>query len=1614
MRRTGLLHKATAWLLAAAMVFTTAINGDRSLLVQAANDVAISAVSEGYNEGAYVTWEPVTGADGYLVYVSQDQSQWTQLDNELVRNYGTYMRADALGLTAGTWYIKIEAATFNSAYEKIATVAEQIETVTVTEHDRSGFAWVNGTTTGAYNTDGSLKDGALVIYVTEKTKDKVSVVLGEEGSEPVVGIRNIFRAYMQGEVTKPLAVRFVGTVTDPEVLDSGDLQLEMNVNAKSTAGVTIEGVGDDATIRGFGIVLKNATNVEIRNLGFMLCDSVEGDNVSLVTGNDHIWVHNCDFFYGMPGSDSDQKKGDGMLDSKLSNYVTFSYNHFWDSGKSCLLGLGGESDEYFITYHHNWFDHSDSRHPRVRFYSAHVYNNYYDGNSKYGIGATSGCSIFAENNYFRANKAPMLISAQGSDSGTFKKTTTDANGQEVEVPEDGGIIKAYGNYMDSASQVKFVPYATETATIDGDDVDFDAYVASSRDEQVPETVVTKSGSNKYNNFDTAADFYTYPVTATADVPTVVMENAGRLNGGDFEFQFDNATDDTSSELNEDLKAALDAYTSKLVSVGGILQASVKVTCTVTFNPANGQEPTVVENVELNQPIEPIATPTVIPEGYVEFGYWMKDDVEWDFEDVVTGNMTLTAKWFTQAEADANKRGGTPIGEERVQHSMVDNGYGSPYFEIVGERKNENGKSATYEGYEGAQKYIQGRGRLIFDSNAYIKFETTTEQSLLVLMMDITKYGNVIVDGETVAPVNGIVEVTIGKGEHVLTSKVTSYLFGIIVVPGECVHVEEPEFEENEANISLNVGEDLVVGINTGAEGQNTVEGFTFTDGMVVEAKTKAVDGVSYSAQLKTGGLGSQTSKNVKFHAEKGAEFFLAAMSSSSASVRKMVLARENEDGTTTPFTGTAVIKGVATECTEGVIEIPSGDPSSIKLTIPETGDYYIWGSNGGVNIFAIKISYPNVYRITFESNGGTEIADAKVEYGNKLTKPADPAREGYAFDGWYTDAECTTAYDFNTVIEKKFTLYAKWIKLYTVTFDTNDGKAVTTTQVKEGGKVLAPTDPVRDGYVFTGWYTDAACTTKYDFNAAVTADITIYAGWQEKQPEKQPEKGMNVTIVGSNGEYVYTGSAIKPQIKVTNNGVELTEGVDYTVKYTNNVNASENSTKKPTITVTGKNNLAGKASATFKIVAKNLADADVIKGNVVTANVAKAVPVICYNGMVLKAKKDFTSTYTSVDESNGYFTVTAANGNYSGSAQVPVTIKSKDQLLKFKVAVKKEVLTYDGTAKKIGVTVTDAKSKEVLEENKHYMLYYTNNVNAGSAKVTVIGMGDYSGAVTKKFTIKPSIVMLTVDASVVNGKEYPYVSTGATLGDDLRVCAADGTVLVQGKDYKITYSGNKKVGRAKYTVTYLGNYKGNKPYKGTFQIKAAGLNGAKVLVGDKVSKGKKKDYVSAPVVSVNNVVLKKSDYTCSYYYDEALTQPVEQVVAIPSDKSAVDIYVKIEGKGNYAGSSVSAKYQYCAATYTDLSKAKITVVDANGKKISKVEYTGEELTPNVIVTIGSGKNAQVVPATEYTVSYAGNVNKGKATVMITGTGTGNYAGSKTATFSVVSKNVVKLFDNWLK
>lgn len=502
--------------------------------------------AKGWQESAYLKWAPFEGASSYNVYVDDKK-----IDAQLIRQYASYYRADVLGLKAGTYSVKVVPV--NAEGTEI-TGANTASNLVVKSFNREGFAHFKYDGVGAYNNDGTLKAGAKVLYITAKTAKTVSTTVNTGKSETITGLQSIIDAYSKGKDKTPIAFRIIGKVSlsDLDHISSSAEGLQVK---GATMNMTFEGVGDDATVYGFGFLLREAESVEFRNFAIMRCLD---DAMSLDTKNSHVWIHNMDLFYGKKGSAADQAKGDGTVDIKGdSKYITVAYNRFWDNGKASMCGMKSETGENWITYHHNWFDHSDSRMARVRTMSVHMYNNYYQHCDVYGIGATSGSSVFMESNYFDAVKRPIMSSLQG----------TDAKGDGTFSGEKGGLIKAYGNvFANKPDNFSYIPYAENNTS-------FDAYEVSDPSEQVPASVKTLVGGTSYNNFDTNSSLmYAYAADKAEDVPSIVegFYGAGRLNHGDIDFVIPDETVVTNGHQQPwpALASILDAYTSGVVKVFG--------------------------------------------------------------------------------------------------------------------------------------------------------------------------------------------------------------------------------------------------------------------------------------------------------------------------------------------------------------------------------------------------------------------------------------------------------------------------------------------------------------------------------------------------------------------------------------------------------------------------------------------------------------------------------------------------------------------------------------------------------------------------------------------------------------------------------------------------------------------------------------------------------------------------------------------------------------------------------------------------------------------------------------------------------------------------------------
>ncbi len=226
------------------------------------------------------------------------------------------------------------------------------------------------------------------------------------------------------------------------------------------------------------------------------------------------------------------------------------------------------------------------------------------------------------------------------------------------------------------------------------------------------------------------------------------------------------------------------------------------------------------------------------------------------------------------------------------------------------------------------------------------------------------------------------------------------------------------------------------------------------------------------------------------------------------------------------------------------------------VAVPHTGSAFDSWTQAGTNV-SVNLSYNlvagNSYElkanfsqnIVFDSQGGSAIVNQIVDYGSKITQPAEPTKAGYDFKGWYKEAECINAWDFATdTVTQNIILYAKWTTstplptVYTVTFNVDGGSVVPDIiDIVSGSKITQPAEPTKAGYDFKGWYKEAECINAWDFATdTVTQNRILYAKWTAKEPVGTTF----VVVFDSNG-----GSKVAA-IKDITEGSTITEPVEPT------------------------------------------------------------------------------------------------------------------------------------------------------------------------------------------------------------------------------------------------------------------------------------------------------------------------------------------------------------------------------------------------------------------------------------------------------------------------------------
>ena len=544
--------------------------------------------------------------------------------------------------------------------------------------------------------------------------------------------------------------------------------------------------------------------------------------------------------------------------------------------------------------------------------------------------------------------------------------------------------------------------------------------------------------------------------------------------------------------------------------------------------------------------------------------------------------------------------------------------------------------------------------------------------------------------------------------------------------------------------------------------------------------------------------------------------------------------------------------------------------------------------------------------------------------------------------------------------------------------------------------------------------------------------------------------------------YKYTGTAIKPAVEVYHNETLLALGTDYTISYKNNTKVSS----AAALTVKGKGNFTGTSNmVNFTIINADIAaDTKHPTKMTVVAN-TKVAPVIL-NGTKKLTAKDYMLTGEGLDGKGKYTDITADGvfntltvkgiGSYEGSSfDIQVKVIDKSAAKNFAVTIDKDFQpVYD--AKAINLTslfqsadnqngviaVTDsADPSKLLREGEDFTTVCISSLtNAGTVQFMLTGMGEYTGTVNKTFKINPLKVSDSSKFAVTfdENKVYEYKASGTTV-DNLSVkyleeteAQTDDQILRQGVDYKVTYGSNKTVSDAKdaeLKITFLGNYKGSTAVTKTFKIKAAMLSAqnTEVTVPDKVYAKADKAYKSAPIVSVDGVTIKASNYDVSYRWATAskAANDADYVsddmvkITIAEGDSYAKVKVTITPKGSYTlaeGAVIEGEYYVRKSDgAADLSKAKITFHDKKGNKLKNLEYNGAAFyTPegnnpdaqdapddeNAVYVRVSVKNKLIDPSL-YDVIWTNATAKGKATVVIRGKGSAASHGNDIA---VGSKN----------
>lgn len=706
-----------------------------------------------------------------------------------------------------------------------------------------------------------------------------------------------------------------------------------------------------------------------------------------------------------------------------------------------------------------------------------------------------------------------------------------------------------------------------------------------------------------------------------------------------------------------------------------------------------------------------------------------------------------------------------------------------------------------------------------------------------------------------------------------------------------------------------------------------------------------------------------------------------------------------------------------------------------KTMIPQIKGYRFvkWSASvenitSDTTVFAIYVK--DKCKITLDTQAAKY--DPIYVNGGETVKLPIPIAKGLVFKGWYpTEDGSGEPYTDETVITEDVVLYAFWNYADISVKGVEDSYEYT-------GLAIKPVISVYDGSVklvekvdYTVTYKNTVNIYQYSkgeskFRSAYSPAVIVtgkgnYNGTKTIYFKIEPHNLRKSDVnVGDINAIQYTGKVLKPVPVVTVGNKKLVNKRDFEVSYFAEINClNEVEPINPGTyyaRVTGINNYKSYVVKPFKVVGKEvkLLNKLIIKKIGDKRYTGKEVTLSDNELIVMDGKKvlvrdeDYEVSYSGDNINVGTATVvvTGKGQSYAGSKTATFKIVGND-LKKAKIdnfissyiyngssqIQSKMIVTFDGNTL-YGIEKDDYATLNKAQQIRYsYLIEYAKNKDVGIATMTLTGINGYSGTVKKTFKIvKYDIGKDVANLFTVNldDTSYSYMKAGVK---PIPVVSFAGKKLVEGKDYKVRYANNKAVTatsgkKATVTVTGIGNFQGNDATV-AFSIVPKDISKAGIYVtaSDKVATGKKNMWKSSVIVtdSEGTRLVAGRDYQTpvKYYYDNGNEVATSDIVS-----AGTNINIKIVGKGNYYGNA--------SGTYRIVAKdiAKLTV------KASNKSYTG------MPIKLGSGdlefySGKSKITGVTYKIdesTYKNNLNKGKASVVINGTG--EYGGSKTVTFSI--------------